>query len=345
MKRSNIKETAMFCEQLAMILKAGISLSDGIRAIAEETEVPQSKALLKKMADQLDEQYRFSDALKEAQIYDDYMINMVAIGEQSGYLDNVMDQLAVYYHRIDDTKDKVKDAITYPSILICMMLAVIAVLVIKVLPLFQQVLNNLGADLSPFALALMATGTFLAQYGIVVLSIIAVLILFLFIKIKKGNANRSVMSLLSSFFLTRRLGQDMSVAQFSYAMSLLLNSGYDTDQALELLPKMLDDEKLNQKIEYIRSQIQQGKSFNEALIESHIFKGMYNRILTIGFKAGKAEETMAEIAQQYEDEVDSSINRFLNVIEPSLVAVLSIIIGIILLSVMLPLMSIMSSIG
>lgn len=345
MKKNWNRENTLLCEQLAMILQSGILLSDGIRAIGQEVKEAEYRQILMTMADQLDQQMSFSEALKDAKIFDDYMINMVDIGEKSGYLDNVMTQLAIYYRRIDETKEKIKEAISYPSILILMMLVVISILVVKVLPLFQQVLNNLGAQLSAFALALMSLGNGLAQYGFIVLIIIAVVVMIFFIKLKMGSKNRSMMSLLSSFVLTRRLGQDMAVAQFAYAMSLLLNSGYDTDESLAMIPKMLDDAKLNTKIEAMRQKMKEGNSFQQAMMESGIFKGIYNRILTIGFKAGKSEETMAKIAQEYEDEVDSSINRFLNVIEPTLVGVLSIIVGIILLSVMLPLMSIMSSLG
>ncbi len=343
MKRNLKQETTLFCEQLAMILQSGIALSDGIRAMGEEVEDAPYQHLLLQMADQLDEQVSFKEVLEKAGIYDEYMIHMVEVGEKSGYLDQVMTQLAIYYGRMDETREKIKDAVTYPGVLICMMLAVIGVLVIKVLPLFRQVLNGMGAELGSFALMLMQTGNLLAKVGLVILLIIALVVLISWFRIKKEK--RSLMSVLSSFPLSKRMGQDLSVAQFAYAMSLLLSSGYDTDEALAMMPAMLDDAGLKKKIAALRERIATGDSFHQALVESGIFKGIYNRILVIGFKAGKAEETMARVAQQYEDEVDASINRFLDIIEPTLVAVLSVIVGIILLSVMLPLMSIMSSLG
>ncbi len=345
MKKSFNKDITLFCEQLAMILHSGLPLGDGVRAIAEEVEDRDYKLTLETMADQLDEYQPFSEVLEKSGAFDQYMINMVRIGEESGYLDRVMEQLSVYYQRIDDTREKVRDAISYPSILIAMMLVVIAVLVIEVLPIFQDVLNNMGAEISSFALGLMGIGNLMAQYGLIILGAMAAIVVYLVYSVRKGSRDRSLMSILSGNVVTRRLGTDMSVAQFAYAMSLLMNSGYETEESLKMIPKMLDNKILNQKIDGILAQMAEGVSFEEAIIKSKLFKGIYNRILIIGFKAGKAEETMARIALEYEEEVNSNINRFLNVIEPTLVAFLSIVVGIVLLSVMLPLMSIMSTLG
>ncbi len=345
MKKSFNKDITLFCEQLAMILNSGLPLDDGIRAIAEEVEDREYQKVLETMANQLEGQQLFSDVLDSSGAFDQYMINMVRIGEESGYLDRVMEQLSVYYQRIDETREKVRDAISYPSILIVMMLAVIAVLVFEILPIFQDVLNNMGAEISSLALGLMEVGNIIAQYGLFILALMAIVIIYLVLTVSKGARNRSLMSILSSNMLTRRLGTDMSTAQFAYAMSLLMNSGYETEESLKMIPDMLDNKKLSEKIDDILNQMSKGVSFEEAIIKSKIFKGIYNRILIIGFKAGKAEETMAKIALEYEDEVNSMINRFLNVIEPTLVAFLSIVVGIVLLSVMLPLMSIMSTLG
>lgn len=345
MKKTYKNETALFCEQLAMILKSGMPLSDGIKAIASEVDSADYKNILETISADLDLSKPFSEALINAGIYDNYMINLVLVGEKSGYLDQVMEQLTIYYHRLDETKAKLKDAIIYPSVLIIMMVAVIAVLVIKVLSIFETVLNNLGSTLSSSASTLMIIGKLLAQYGLIILIVVIVVISILFLKATLNKTNKSLSALLNSFIMTRKLGNDIEVSQFAYALSLLMNSGYDTSETLKIVPNIINSSILKNKISLISKQLSKGISFDQALVESKIFKSIYNRLLTIGFKTGNGEKVMSEIAGKYEDEIDNSITRFLNIIEPLIIIVLAIIIGIILLSVMLPLMSIMSSIG
>ncbi|MCF0108836.1 MAG: type II secretion system F family protein [Erysipelotrichaceae bacterium] len=331
-------ECTVFTEQLSMIIEAGIPLADGIRAIGEEVDDKEYQKVLFRISDDMNDHKSLSEALKNAGVFDQYMVSMVEVGEKSGYLDNVMKQLSLYYHRIDSTREKLKDAITYPMVLVVMMLVVIAMLCIKILPLFRTVLRNMGTDLSAFASGAMNMGSILAIVALVILGVLFVAVVFLIWKSDNG-----IIGILDKFTLTRELAQKIAVSQFAFAMSLLLNSGYDTSQSLEMIPDMIGDEEIKKKVVGVKEKVDAGTSFSEALIGSKIFSGIYNRMLSIGFKAGKADETMAKISQEYENEVDTSIDRFLDIIEPTLVALLSLVVGIILLSVMLPLMSIMST--
>ena len=151
MKKRMQEELALLCEQLAMILESGMALNDSLRMIAHEVDDKEYAKILEKIADDIDDNKSLSVALEDAKIFDDYMIKMVDVGERSGYLDSVMRQLAVYYQRLNETNDKLKDALTYPGILVIMMLGVIALLVVKVLPMFEVVLNNMGVDLGGLA--------------------------------------------------------------------------------------------------------------------------------------------------------------------------------------------------
>ena len=319
MKKRMQEELALLCEQLAMILESGMALNDSLRMIAHEVDDKEYAKILEKIADDIDDNKSLSVALEDAKIFDDYMIKMVDVGERSGYLDSVMRQLAVYYQRLNETNDKLKDALTYPGILVIMMLGVIALLVVKVLPMFEVVLNNMGVDLGELA------------YGLILVFVVVVLVVYMLF-IKKDKV-----------FVSRRLSYDLAVAQFAFAMSLFLNSGYDIDDALDMMPALISNKVLKDKVVGFTKDVHSGMSVGDALTSSHIFKSIYNRILVIGFKAGKGDEAMASVAKAYENEVDNSINKMLDIVEPTLVGVLSIIVGIILLSVMLPLMSIMTS--
>lgn len=344
MKCSN-REAAQFCEQLSMVLKAGLSIKDGLETIFDEVDDKQYKDVLMGMIDELDTGYSFNHALVESDYFDEYLIQMVDVGEKTGYLDNVLYQLSLYYYRLDESNSRLKEAITYPSILIIMMIVVMGIIVIRVLPVFQQVLNNLGTDLNITAITLMNIGQIIARYGLWVVLALIIIVVITFIYYKAKYQKEASERFLSNFFLTKRLYRDMSISHFAYAMSLFMNSGYDMEESIKAMKKIVTHPEVLAKVEQMEKEVDNGASIQTALLDSKIFKSVHNRLLVLGFKAGKLDETMNQIAVQYEDEVNNSIVKFLNMIEPILIGVSVIIIGVVLLSVMLPLMGIMSTIG
>lgn len=338
-------DISLFCSQTALILKAAIPLQDGIAAIQENIDSSSGKELLKEIETNIAENGSLYTALANTGAFPSYMVNMVNIGEKSGKLDDVMEALALYYDREDTLKKRVKSAVLYPFILILMMAAVIAVLVIKVLPVFNQVFQDLGSNVSSSSAAVMNIGIAIGKYAFIVILVLAILVIaaVIFAKTKKGA--ELCADLISSFAVTRRLSGKIAAARFASVMSMLISSGYDTSEALELVPKVMKNKTVIHKIEKCKMSIQKGSSFAQAVTEVRMFPGIYSSMIHIGSKTGNLDTVMKKLAGIYDEDVDTSIGNVVSVIEPVMVGVLSVIIGSILLSVMLPLMGIMSSIG
>jgi type IV pilus assembly protein PilC len=328
-----ITETVLLCDQLHMILESGLTLETGIDAILEELSDKETKEALTSIQDSLQENMSFAKACEKTGAFDAYFIQMVKIGEETGYLDNVLKQLSIYYNRLDSMNKKIKDAIFYPSLLFVMMLVLMGILVVKVLPIFRNVLNSMGTDISSLALVLMNIGQKISEFGFAILVVIALAVVIVLLTYRIKYKERATSMLLSNFIFTKSL------------MRLFMNSGLDFANAFELLPGLVDNRKIRERIELCNKEIEDGKSALDALIDAKIFKSVYTRILKIAQKSGKLDDTMSKVAKDYENEMSSSINRFLNIIEPTIMISCVIIVGIILLSVMLPLMSIMTSLG
>lgn len=338
-------DVSMFCAQMALILQSAIPLQDGIAAIRENLEEGKAKKIIEMMEQQVEGSTPFYQALRDSGAFPGYMVNMIEIGEKAGKLDDVMEALADYYDREDKLKKSVRSAVLYPFILVLMMSVVIAVLVAKVLPVFQQVFDQLGSQMSDFSTFVMNVGMGIGRYAFIAVLVVAVLLIALFIvsKTRKGSAALSRFS--GSFLPTRKLSAKIASARFASVMSMMLSSGYSTDEALELIPKIITDVTMNKKINACRELVNNGTSFGEAIHQTHLFPGIYGRMVGVGMKTGSLDTVMKKLAGLYEEEVDHSIDTAVSVIEPVLVGILSVIIGAILLSVMLPLMGIMSSIG
>ena len=338
-------ELAAFCDQIAMILRSGISTAEGVSLLKEDAPTEEAGEIYAEIEHSLEETGSLYLALREAGVFPKYLTDMAEIGEVSGKLDEVMASLSRYYEREENIARGIKNAVTYPFIMIAMMLVIILVLIIKVMPIFNQVFIQLGSEMTGFSRGILNLGTVLVRYSvvfIVILALIAGLVIY-FAKSKKGRA--SLRSLASRFPLTKKLCSSIASGRFASGMALTLSSGLDTDESLAMTARLVDNPFMEKKIQNCQQYISEGSSFSDALQKADIFTGIHSKMVSIGFKTGSADEIMQKVAEQYEDEVDSRIDRLIGVLEPSLVAVLSILVGMILLSVMLPLLGIMSSIS
>ena len=328
-----MSEKYMFCNQMAMILESGFSLNQGVTMVYEEMDDKNIKGVLQEVAKYLDEQVSFSEAIDLTKAFDDYMVNLVKVGETSGNLDDVMQSLSEYYARIDDITNKLKQALTYPIILIIMMVVVVGIIVFKVLPIFKDVLNGLGSDLSSYANSFMEFGQIFSLICFAVLLVLVIVIIagYLYQRVTHVNVLSNVVQ---KSFLTRKL---------SYALSLFISSGYDLQEAMKFVPKLVDDKQLRANLEKCNEDLINGDSFVEVIKKYQIYQGMQLNMIQVGFKTGQVDIIMKQLSNSFQEEVSRAIDQFLNIIEPTIVTLLSLVVGIVLMSVMLPLISIMSS--
>ena len=338
-------EISAFCAQMSMILKSGISLTEGVEIMHDDAGNPAGREILGAILEELEIGAPLHVALTKSGKFPDYMLTMVEIGEAAGRLENVMESLTSYYEREEAISRAVRSAITYPLIMIIMMLAVITILVVQVMPIFNEVFMGLGAQMTGFSLAVMNFGEALGQYSFVVLgtAIGFIALFFIFRATKRGKSLLERFK--ENFFLTRDLYSKIASGKFASAMSLMLASGMDTDKSLEMVAKLVSTPIIKQKIIKCQLKLAQGARFSDALAEVGLFTGVYARMVSVAFRTGAMDSIMEKLAQRYEDETNNKINNIISIVEPTLVAVLSVIVGVILLSVMLPLMGIMAAIG
>lgn len=337
-----MSEKYMFCNQMAMILESGFSHNQGVTMVYEEMDDKNIKGVLQEVAKYLDEQVSFSEAIDLTKAFDDYMVNLVKVGETSGNLDDVMQSLSEYYARIDDITNKLKQALTYPIILIIMMVVVVGIIVFKVLPIFKDVLNGLGSDLSSYANSFMEFGQIFSLICFAVLLVLVIVIIagYLYQRVTHVNVLSNVVQ---KSFLTRKLSRALNKAQITYALSLFISSGYDLQEAMKFVPKLVDDKQLRANLEKCNEDLINGDSFVEVIKKYQIYQGMQLNMIQVGFKTGQVDIIMKQLSNSFQEEVSRAIDQFLNIIEPTIVTLLSLVVGIVLMSVMLPLISIMSS--
>ena len=339
------EETALFCEQIAMVLKAGIPLDDGMETLARSYEGSRYGDRFKQIRDALQTHGALSAALSEAGIFPAYLCAMTRIGERAGKLDEVMASLANYYQWEAQIKTSVKNAILYPTMLVMMLAVVIAILVISVLPVFQRVFDSLGLTAGSPAAAAMRVGVGVGKGMLVLVGVFTILLLVIGILLKTSQRD-SVLSLLSGLLpAIKRVNARLSTARYAAALSMMLTAGYPIEDAIQLAPSVITDQKRRRQADLAARQLLQGASFAEAAEQSGLFDPMHEKMIRFGSAAGTIDAVMGKLSGIYMEEADDAIHAVVAMIEPTLVAVLSVVIGGILLSVMLPLLSVLSAVG
>lgn len=335
-------ELSAFCGQMAMMLRAGISVMEGISIMKEDAQTPAEKELLDIIYEKVQETGMLEPALKKTGVYPEYICRMTQIGEETGTLDDVLGSLERYYERQEAVLKSIRNALTYPLIMIGMMALVIVVLLTRVMPVFQQMFRQLGMEMSGFSRGALLLGNALSRYAGVFAGIIAVLIILLIWLVKTKRGRVKLEGLGQHFKFSREISDKMAICRFTGGLSLTLKSGLTPERGLELAEELNENRFFGEKISSCKKLMEEGSSMAEAFRQTKIFTGVYARMADIAGRTGKMDEVMGRLSDQIECEIDEKIGAFISMLEPTLVILLSLIVGTILLSVMLPLLGILA---
>ena len=333
------EELGLFCDQVAMVLKAGIPLHDAIPTLCGNYEGTPYAASFAQVSRTLAEKGTLYAALREAGSFPDYLCGMVRVGEVAGRLDDVMAALAIYYDREACIRQGIKSAVTYPLVLILLMAAVIAVLLFSVMPVFSRVYASLGADLASDAAT--GAGILLGKSMLGIIAVLILLLLSLLMLLRTSARDRVMRMLVHLVPQIARADRALFASRFASVVSTMLLSGCDLDQAVEMAGQVANVARRD-VVARCAASLQEGKCFSKAVHDAGIYEPLHEKMLAVGEQSGRLDAVTARLASLYEQKADSAIQALVASIEPVLVVLMCIAIGGILLSVMLPLLSIMA---
>lgn len=345
MKRLNQEEVASFCSQLALLLPAGITPYEAIKLICEDTPDEKGNEILMHLEAALKDGLSFHEALKSTSVFPEYVVSMVLLGEESGNLDIVIKKLSDYYEQQCSISATIKSAIRYPLVMICLMLVILVVLLTKILPIFNQVFLQLGSELTGVAAQLMTLGNLIESISGILIFVIILAGITSIITYCTPSLYKRWIHFIHTNRLTRNFFLNIAYAKFASAMSMTTASGINLFRGLTLAKMLVGNEIVSKKIDQCTEAISAGDYLYEAMKKAEIFQAKHLRMLQLAQRSGEIDTVLTKISAHYEDETLTRMQRLLGAIEPTLVIFFSLLVGLILLSVIMPLIGIMSSIG
>lgn len=336
--RLSEKSRLYFTQQIAILLRAGIPLAQALGLITQSEIHPAWKPVLVDVKTQLEHGSSLSDALRQhPRHFDVIYCHFITLGEHTGTLDTVLAYLAVHQEKTLRIKAKIKTALRYPLMILCIAITVTTALFLFVVPQFEHLFSSFGADLPPLTRAIIQFGQLLKQHGITALIAGGIAILTSSYVFKRS---RTIAYFFDTFLISLPyLGQQIKkifTTQFTQTLATTLIAGLPLHESLNLLAQTLPNRVYQAAIQRIQLDISSGQTLHAAMQITHLFSHLTLLMIRIGEESGTLSTMLTNIANTYEEDIQQQIDRFHQLLEPAMILLLSILVGGLIMGLYLP---------
>ncbi|MFC3092715.1 type II secretion system F family protein [Alteromonas sediminis] len=331
-------DISVITRQIATMLGAGVSLLQTLEMIGDGHSKPKMRRLLKEIANEVKAGGMLSNALRKHPIYfDDLYCDLVKTGEQSGALELIFDRVATYKEKAEALKSKIKKAMFYPVAVLVVAFIVTTILLIFVVPQFEEIFAGFGAELPAFTQLVLGISRFMQDYG---LYFIAAMIAFGFMFGKAHRKSQKLRDTVDAKLLkvpvVGEILKKASIARYTRTLATTFASGVPLIQGLESAAGAAGNAIYRDAILYVRKEVSSGMPMNTAMRATNVFPDMVNQMVAIGEESGAVDDMLSKVASIFEAEVDDMVDGLTSLLEPMIMAVLGVVIGGLIVAMYLP---------
>ncbi len=340
------KTLSVFTRQFATMIDAGLPLIQALDILGSQEPNPTLKKAIGRIRGDVESGSTLSNAMKKhPKIFSDLYVSLVAAGEMGGMLDTILARLATYIEKAEKLKGKVKGAMVYPSVVLTISIIVIAILLIFVIPVFQEMFEGLGGEL-PYLTQVVVDISHFLRTNIIYILVALALLYFAFIRFRATEKGRfTVDKTLLGLPVFGSLLKKSAIASFTRTLGTMTSSGVPILDGLGIVAGTSGNKVVEQAILDTRTSISEGKTIAEPLGKSGIFPPMVTQMISVGESTGALDTMLDKIADFYEDEVDAAVEALTSLIEPFMMVFLGGTIGVMLAAMYLPIFKLAGAIG
>ncbi|MGZ8094906.1 MAG: type II secretion system F family protein [Methylosarcina sp.] len=340
-------DIAVFARQLATMLEAGVPLVQSFDIIGKGHENPSMQDLLLSIKADIEGGNTLAAALKKKPLYfDELFCNLVAAGEQAGVLEGLLDKIATYKEKTESIKKKIKKALTYPIAVIVVAFVVTAILLLFVVPVFEELFQSFGADLPSFTRMIINMSKWLQEWWWIVFgSIGAAIYVFIYFKKRSPQFNYFLDRTLLKIPVVGMILNKSSIARFARTLSTMSAAGVPLVEALESVAGACGNIIYSDAVLKMREEVATGQRLQFAMTQSNLFPHMVQQMVAIGEESGSMDAMLAKVADFYEEEVDNLIDNLSSLMEPFIMVILGILVGGLIVAMYLPIFKMGAAVG
>ncbi len=340
------KNIVVFCRIFSTMINAGLPLIQCLDLLSQQEENKTFAKIIKTIKEDIEGGTSLTNALKKyPDIFDELFVNLIAAGEAGGILDIILNRLSAYLEKAMKLKARVKSAMTYPTAVLVISTLVVALLLIKVIPVFQKMFEGMGGELPALTAALIKASQFAQSYWWFMAGIVfAIYIAFKqYYKTEKGRWSVDALVLKAPVF--GDLLKKVAVAKFSRTLSTMMSSGVPILEGLNIVSKTAGNVIIEEALQKTRQSIAEGRSIAEPLSETNIFPPMVVQMISVGEATGALDAMLSKIADFYDEEVDVAVESMTALLEPVMMVFLGGVVGGMIVAMYLPIFKLASVVG
>lgn len=336
-EKVKLKDLSIFCRQFYTMLDAGVPILTCLKILSDQIQNKKLKEAIVKVNEDVETGEVLSDAMrKHKEVFPGLLVSLTASGEASGSLDSVMLRMATHYEKENKINNKVKNAMIYPIVLGFVSVAAVIFILVYVMPTFMEIFEGSGTQLPWSTKFLLGLSSGIQNNWIVMLFvlIIAILGLRIFLRSEQGILVSSKLKL--KLPILKKLNEMIIVSRFTRTLSILMASGLSLIKALEIVSEVVGNKIVENAMIKIKDSVMRGDSLYSSMKESNMFPPMLYSMIKVGEETGSLDDILNKTADFYDEELETTIQTSVALLEPILIVIMGIIIAFIVISVMLP---------
>jgi len=337
-KKITAKDIAVFFRQLATMMSAGVPLVQAFEIIGRGHDNVSMRTLILKIKSEVESGTSLSETLAKHPIYfDELVVNLVNAGEQAGVLEALLDKIAIYKEKTEYLKSKIKKAMFYPAAVIIVAIIVTAILLIFVVPQFEQLFTSFGADLPAFTRLVVNLSEFMQDWWWLVFgSAVGTVVGILQAKKRSRKFSRTFDRVLLKLPIVGSIMHKASIARYARTLSTMFAAGVPLVEALESVAGATGNVVYSDAVLMIRDSVATGQQLQFAMSQTGLFPNMVEQMVAIGEESGALDTMLSKVADFYEQEVDDAVDALSSLLEPLIMSILGILIGGLVVAMYLP---------
>jgi type IV pilus assembly protein PilC len=344
MKRIKPRDKAVFARQFATMINSGLAVLRALYVLEEQTENPRLCKIIKAVREDVEAGMPLSDAMaKHPVAFDRLYIAMVRAGEAGGALDQTLNRLATQLEKDDSLRRSIKAAMAYPILIAAFAILVMIGMLLFIIPIFSSMYDQLGGQLPTLTRLMMGISNVMKHYWFIVFPVL-ILLVWLVNHLKSTDQGRRAWDRLK-LKLPMKIGpviQKIAVARFSRTLATLVGSGVPILQAIEITGKTAGNTVIEESMVDVKESVRGGESIAKPLARVAVFPPMVTHMISIGEETGALDSMLNKIADFYEDEVDAAVKSLTSIIEPVIMMFVGGLVGVIVISMYLPMFNMMN---
>lgn len=346
-KRITPRDIAVFSRQIATMMKSGVPIVQSLEIIGNGQKNPRMKNLIDSVRNDIEGGASIFEAMSKHPVqFDELYRNLVKAGESAGVLETVLDTIATYKENIETLKGKIKKAMFYPMMVMAVAIIVSAIMLVYVVPQFESVFKNFGAELPAFTQLIVNMSRFMVEWWFAVLaSVIGGFVAFFFIYKRSPAFQHFLDKVILKIPVVGAIMHNSAIARFARTLAVTFKAGVPLVEALDSVAGATGNSVYENAVYRIRDDVSVGYQVNLAMKQVNLFPHMVVQMAAIGEEAGALDTMLFKVADFYEQEVNNAVDALASLLEPMIMVIIGVLVGGMVIGMYLPIFKLASTIG